>query len=582
MEIIQNTALYRTFLVTLLYMLVVFSQPSFATFSASVDHSVIGSHETFELNLRSDTDSASAPDLSKLEKDFDVLGTRQSRQVRIINGRSESWRDWIITLAPKRTGSLTIPAISLGSEQSSPVTITVSGTLNQPGTTSNVSPVFMRAELDTEQVYIQQEVVLTLKIFHRVNLYDDSRLSPLEIEDAIVQQLGDTKKYESVIDGTRYGIFELKFAIYPQKTGSLMIPAMTFTGTMADRRAPFSGMFSMGGKPIVARSPEILLSVQEQPDDYPGHDWLPTKKLTLTESWSQSLDSIKVGDAVTRTITMQADGLNAAQLPPLNLPSPSGANSYPDQSSTEDIPTAEGIIGKRVSAIAIVPTQAGPMTLPAIKVTWFDTQRKIVRTTEIPGRTIQVQPAENYELVQPFKAAAPVETTTEQTTPVAEEEVPPQQESYWKWLALAMGLLWLITGLGGWLFWKKSRKSPLQTTNKATGKTTVVVDKTDEKSLFQQFENTCHNHEKPGMILESFKQWSRVYLNAPELATVQQCVQRFDSETLKTVCHQIDSAIYSGKTAEAEAEELLALCQKMRKNRSRKKIHEETVELYPQ
>ena len=112
----------------------------------------------------------------------------------------------------------------------------------------------MRSEVDYEYVYVQQQVVLTLKVFYRVNLYDDSRLSPLAIDNAIVQQLGETRKYDEIVDGKRYEVFELKFAI--QETGLMEIPSITFNGTMAERNDPFGGfggMFSMSsGRPVVA------------------------------------------------------------------------------------------------------------------------------------------------------------------------------------------------------------------------------------------------------------------------------------------------------------------------------------------
>ncbi len=583
MVMIQKRTINPRIIAYLLLFLLILTKQSFASFSASVDRTTIAIHETFELSLRTDSDSSNTPDFKALEKNFDILGTRQSRQVRIINGRSESWREWTVTLSPKRKGNLAIPELALGNERSTPINIAVrdSSTGSQDNVAS-ISPVFMRAELDNEQIYIQQQAVLTLKIFHRVNLYDDSRLSPLEIEDAIVQQLGETKKYESVIEGTRYGIFELKFAIYPQKAGSLTIPTMTFTGTMADRRDPFGGVFSMGGKPIVARSPEILLSVQEQPTDYPGPTWLPAKKLTLKESWSQPVDSIKVGDAITRTITMEAEGLNAAQLPPLNLPSPSGVNSYPDQSSAEDIPTPNGVIGKRISAIAMVPTEAGNIELPPINVTWFDTQQKVIKQASIPGQIIKVLPAENYELIQPFKAVTVPDKTEEPVTTVEEVNVESTRSSnYWKWIAAALAGLWLITGVILWIFLRKSRQytqstpvGSIKPEQRATSKTS------NEAAAYQELEKACLNTDKPEIILENLKNWCRVFLNEPELKTIQECVDRLGSEELKSLCAKIDAELYSNQPSQISGEELLNECRKA-KQLYKKETTEELTELYP-
>ena len=307
-----------------------------ANFDAILDQSIIASHETFELTLRSDTDSGSAPDLTPLQKDFEILGTRQSRQVRIINGQTESWRDWIVTLIPKQTGNLTIPSLALGSERSQPLTISVRDNLDD-GSGSNTSPVFMRAEVNSEEVYVQQEIVFTLQILYRVQLYDDSRLTPLAIDNAIVKQLGETRKFETVIENTRYRVFELVYSIHPQQVGELDIPSLTFNGMTVDSRDPFAGSFFSGsGKPVVSRSPKIRIDVKPRPDNFKGNSWLPARNLVIKENWSHSPDKLSVGDAITRTITIEADGLSSVQLPPVTLAKPEGMNSYPDKSSTND------------------------------------------------------------------------------------------------------------------------------------------------------------------------------------------------------------------------------------------------------
>ena len=90
-------------------------------------------------------------------------------------------------------------------------------------------------------------------------------------------------------------------------------------------------MFSLSnGKPVVARSAEIILNVQPQPASYSGRAWLPASDLSLSESWSQDLnDEVHVGDAITRTITVEADGLTSAQLPTIPKPRLQNANIYP-------------------------------------------------------------------------------------------------------------------------------------------------------------------------------------------------------------------------------------------------------------
>ncbi|MGB1271255.1 MAG: BatD family protein, partial [Endozoicomonas sp.] len=479
----------------LILAILIMPSPTWAAFTASVDQTTIASHESIELTLRTDQDSSAAPDLKPLEWSFDILGTRQSRQVRIINGRSESFRDWIVTLMPKQTGTLVIPPLYLGSETSEPITIRVRKNLND-GSGSQTSSIFMKASVSRESIYVQQELVLTLQILYRVPLYDENRLSPLEIDDVIIQQLGETRKYDTVIEGSRYSVFELKYAIHPQKIGLMEIPSLTFSGVIAENRDPFGSLFSRGGKPIVARSPQITIEVKPQPDTYPNHTWLPARNLDITETWSQSLDNLKVGDAITRTITVDADGLGAAQLPPVLMPQPEGVNSYPDRSNTKDMAGADGIRGQRTDSIAMIPTRPGTIHLPAVSVTWFDTESGEPRVASIPEKTLKVLPGENQ---QPSMAPPITTSQTETATPQVECPEPlargPLESApssiLWQLLTALFALLWLVsTAL--WLQ-EKRQTSPLSVPPEPSptpGKT-VKPNASSEAKAFASLESAC-------------------------------------------------------------------------------------------
>ncbi|MDP0588987.1 MAG: BatD family protein [Candidatus Endonucleobacter bathymodioli] len=559
--------------VTLLCVIIMHAPPALSAFSASVDRTNIAVHETLELTLRSDANSASSPNLNVLEQDFFIVGTRQSRQIRIINNHQESWRDWVVTISPKHQGRLTIPAITLGNEVSSAITINVQdGRGSEQGSGTGISPIFMRAEISDESVYIQQHIKLTLKIFHSIRLHGESSLSSMDIEDAIVNKIGDTATYETTLNGIRYSVFEINYVISPQKSGTLTIPSQTFTGTTPTRGDPFASIFSMGGRSVSARSPEIQVTVKDSPQDYSGHNWLPARNLILSESWSQPIDSIKVGDAITRTITMDAEGLFSAQLPILKIPSPVGVNTYPDQSSTNDYESADGFfVGKRVSAIAMVPTEAGTIELPAVRVSWFDITNHEARVAEIPATTLILQPAEDsHEVISSTKSVvANKETAKEDSLEKSLEAMDGTSLSIWQWVAIILAGLWLLTGLVILIFWKKSRNKSSQQDQDSSevdeDTPEISLDLPNEASAFKALQNACANGAKSEMILEQMKLWCRVFLNDASIRTVDQCTERLKSDQLKALCAELDSSIYSDQSCQATGEEILEVCSSLRK-----------------
>ena len=557
---------------TALTTLVVFMTPlsAYAAFTASVDRTTIASHESLELTLRTDESTNASPDLAALTQSFELLGTRQQQRTQIINNTSSYARDWIITLLPKEQGQLTIPAISLGDQQTQPITITVS---DDNSDTTATGPLLMRAEVSSASVYVQQELVLNVQILFSIPLYDDNRLSTLDISDALVQQLGETRKIDTIIDGVRYQGFELKYAIHPQTAGQLTIPSLTFSGVAADPREPFIGsIFSSSGRPVQARSPEIEVKVKSRPDNFPASEpWLPARQLTIAEQWSQPLNNLKVGDAITRTITVTANGLSAVQLPPILMPQPEGVNSYPDKSNTQDRDTLKGIQGQRTDSIAMIPTQPGKITLPAINYPWFDTDSGEVRMATIAAIDIDVAPAPQTATATPV--AAPVQCPPTVECPTQGNRPLWQTAAPWQGLSTLFALLWLGT-LGLW----RARGKPEQSQQ-------AVPSEPSEATAFTRLEAACKQGDEQ-LALAELKNWSRVFWQNEQLISLGQCLELHNSSELSSACNRLLSARYGAKPDATDVppvlHDLLEACRTIRHRQKGRDDDQPLGNLYPQ
>ncbi|MFK0569478.1 BatD family protein [Endozoicomonas sp.] len=574
--------------VTLLLIALLMANMANAAFTASVNSTVIASHESLELTLRTDMNSSDAPDLSPLEWSFDLLGTRQQSQTRITNGNREYSREWVISLVPKQQGTLIIPPIKLGAQASEPVTITVRDK-KADDSGSDTSPLFMKAEVSSESIYVQQELIFTLQIFFSVQLYDDNRLSALNIDDALMQQLGETRKFDTVINGIRYRGFELKYAIHPQAVGEMVIPSLTFTGVAVEPRDPFGSIFSSGGKPVIARSPEIRVEVKPKPESYPVKEtWLPARKLTIQETWSQPLNTLKVGDAITRTITVAADGLSAAQLPPILMPQPKGVNSYPDKSGTEDSETLNGIQGQRTDSIAMIPTHSGTITLPAVEYIWFDTARGEVRVSSLPATTIDVAPDPNAKAqTPPMAVSTPAETEVSKVTGCPEPSIissEPDNTSIrlWQGLTGLFALLWLVT-LGIWRF-KSSSGKQADSHEKITGDHHPSNNQVQEAAAFASLESACQQ-KNVRLTLNELQNWSRLYPGNNKLTSLTDCLNQLGSNELKAACNDLAASLYSAEPKAADIQALLNTvleeCQKIRTKKPEMGSDQELGKLYP-
>lgn len=409
---------------------------------ASVDRSRVNSGETVELTLESNNVTLfGKPDLTPLQAQFEVQGTRQVNQLTSLNGDNRAITRWIITLLPKTTGTVVIPPLQLGDVQSQPISLQVLQSASRSDS-APLEPVFIDASLDQDSVYVQAQAVLTLHIYHSVSLYDDSSLTPLQIDDARVEQLGESRTYEKVINGVRHGVIEIRYAIFPQHSGVLNIPELTFSATLADA-AGAQDSTPQGLKPgklMHVSSAQMPLTVKAKPVEYPADaPWLPARSLSLGESWNPEPDHSQVGDSLTRSLTLKAEGLSSSQLPPLPVTEANGLRSYPDQPQLSNQVSDRGLIGSREDSQALVPNRSGSIDLPAVEVVWWNTHEDHLERSSLPARTLQV--ANNPSLVVDTPAGAtPAGVSDDGTT-------------LWAW-KLSTLLLACTTLLGFGLWWR--------------------------------------------------------------------------------------------------------------------------------
>lgn len=398
-------------------LLTLLCQLAHATLEASVDRTRLVEGERLELTL--ETPSAgqlSELDLSPLNEHFEVGHTRQLSLVSQLNGRTTPVTRWVVSLAPLRTGFLVIPPISLGEASSQPISLHVLSVEQAAADRSaQLAPVFIDSEVDTHTPYVQAQVLLTLRIYHSVSLFDDSVLSGLDIPNARVESLGPPGNFERMINGVRHGVIEVRYGIFPQHSGELEIPSQLFSATALQPDS--NGRASArNGRLTQVRSPSITLQVRPVPDSYPaGAPWIPATSLSLTQTWQPDpgIDLLS-GEPLTRTLSLSATGLNASQLPALQSldTSPDTGEQlrqYADQPHLHTEITDSGVRSVRHDSAALVALQEGSYTLPPVEVNWWNTVEDRLETVNLESIVLNVSRDTNFAPVSSPPDYAPRE-----------------------------------------------------------------------------------------------------------------------------------------------------------------------------
>ena len=321
--------------------------------------------DALSLSIESDSRGLSErPDLSPLNADFDVLGTSSSTEISFVNGTRSDRTRWMVRLQPRHGGVIAIPSIRVGNEQTEPLTLTVTDA--PPAATGKTGPhviVETQSDVADRTIYVQQQIPYTVRLY-----YDDAvragQLAAPQPSDAIVEQLGEEKRYTAAtLDGRDYNVIERHYAITPEKSGALHVQGANFRGTAVVatqgqpgddssddminrllRNTPFANdpffRRQLRGRgeaeqPVAARGRDLTIDVQARPAAATGN-WLPAESVTLHDSWADNPPQFKAGEPVTRTITVEAKGLAASQIPSLSFGSPDNVRLYPEASENQE------------------------------------------------------------------------------------------------------------------------------------------------------------------------------------------------------------------------------------------------------
>jgi hypothetical protein len=144
------------------------------------------------------------------------------------------------------------------------------------------------------------------------------------------------------------------------------------------------------GRPVSARSRGVTLDVKARPGGYAGEHWLPAQALEIVDSWAESPPELRVGEPVKRTLTVQAKGLSGSQIPQIQIPATAGLRIYPEKPESETRSDGESLYGSSRQGITLIPTKAGELVIPEIRLTWWDTVAEHERVTTVPSLTLKV------------------------------------------------------------------------------------------------------------------------------------------------------------------------------------------------
>ena len=443
----------------------------FAETTVSFDPPTVTLGESTELVIETDRPLTAEPDLSALTGNFAVAGQQQGVRTVSINGRRRTKYRLALNVFPRKEGELSTGELLINGLKIKAAVLKV-----EPAGTNINLPITFTASVNQNTVYPDETFLLKMKLTHGVALLDAKIMQPT-LENAQMTMLDMDKTSQEYQDGRPVSVFERTFAITPEKSGFLTIPGIevyaivpnSAQDNMFSGNILFDGLLG-GQKEVRLESNAIQVTVLEKPTEWSGW-WLPATQVAITAQ-DNFPDKINVGDSLTRTIKLTAIGTEAEKLPVPKQSAIDGVKVYPSPEQRETIQTPVGDIQGIVNvSYILVPSKAGKITIPEVRVPWFNTYTRQTEEAILPSRTITVLQADGQTVqvektttksVQKSKKKSSHAVKKQNALASEKKEQAPLQKSkvnlYWI-IGCSLGALMIGIGLGFILFRRKKHHS---------------------------------------------------------------------------------------------------------------------------
>ncbi len=393
--------------------------------------------ENFRLSYVVSSQDVSKFRLGDVPEGLEVVSgpyTSRSSSVQFINGHTStsSTITYTYTLYAEKNGSYTIPPAraEIGGKNvtSNSAKVTVSGSQSQgnsqgaprmhnggndddiavAGTPINGNDLFIRVSANKQRVYEQEPILLTYKVFSQVDLSQLQGKMP-DLTGFHTQELPlpQQKSFKvETIDGKQYRtVTWSQYVMYPQMTGKLEIPSITFEGTVIQRTRnidPFEAFFNGGAAYTEVhrdvKAPAVTIQVDPLPDRPAGFSG-GVGQFKISSSVDKK--EVRAGEPINIRVVIEGDGnLKLLKQPAIELPK--DFDVYDPKTTDKTSLTQNGLTGSMVYEYLVVPRNQGKYTIPAIEFTYFDLPSKSYKTLKTEPISLNVLKGSGKSTVTDF------------------------------------------------------------------------------------------------------------------------------------------------------------------------------------
>lgn len=381
--------------------------------------------ENFRLTYTVNTSNASDFRIGEIPEALEIITgpyTSEQSNFQMVNGHTSSSSSITYTyiLCANKNGSFTIPAARVHANgktiTSNPLKVTVSGkaagTGNAPkmhddyddrpqmraaGTPISGSDLFIKVSANKQRVHEQEPILLTYKVYTLVDLTQlEGKMPDLTGFHSQEVKMPQQKSFHiESVNGRNYRcVTWSQYVMYPQMTGDLEIPSITFNGTVIQQNRnvdPFEAFLNGGsGYVEVKRSikaPGLKIHVDplpKRPDNFSGG----VGKFNISGQLNKT--EVKANDPITvRVVVGGVGNLKLIKQPVVNFPK--DFDKYDPKVTDKTKLTANGVEGNMIYDFLAVPRNQGKYTIPPVEFTYYDVAANAYKTIKTQAFELEVE-----------------------------------------------------------------------------------------------------------------------------------------------------------------------------------------------
>ena len=245
--------------------------------------------------------------------------------------------------------------------------------------------IVLRSSVQPEKAWVGQRVILQIDVLGRDGWTQITRFDDIEIPGAYLMRTDSQgTRLQETIDGTSYSGQRYEFSIYPQAAGAIEIPAISVEITTRAMGVDADTSVRQAQAPAVT----ILSNIPAGAENIRG--LVSTTQLTAEQTWQSPDENPEVGDALQRTVSLQAVDVSGMAFTPLEHEDIPGVGIYPAQPTVEDTSNRGSLNGSRTEVVTYVFEQSGEVQIPDIEFSWWNLADSKLEHVVLPGHLIRV------------------------------------------------------------------------------------------------------------------------------------------------------------------------------------------------